>query len=200
MSWGRSNFLPAGYMPNSQVVQSDDEFMNQWRQQMDAVPDQVVNTAAQKAYTPWFQQGAANAIGGGDGALAAEKAANSFGLTLSNNGDGVFAGKIAGYETPMMANPDKAAAGAGFSDAVAKRQEDQKRQTQAYGQMQGGNYFGGFIDNRYGEAFNGQMQQGNGDPTSGGATPAAPGQSGFGETFGAKPRQYRAGAWGSYGW
>jgi hypothetical protein len=218
MSWGRSNFLPAGYMPDSKVVQSDHEFMNEINARR---PPDAINLAGggNSSYAaPMISQindqrtASLKSWTGADNASILDPLFQKYGIAASSDGSGIQLGADAydsrngwagQHNVPIGDDPNNPALGNWQADsgaAISKRQQDQNRQAKAYGQMQGGNYFGGMIDDRYGEAFSGQMQQGNGDPTSGGGTPAAPGQSGFGETFGAKPKQYRAGAWGSYGW
>lgn len=208
MSWGRSNFLAPGAVPNSKVVQSNDEWMQDWQSKMAATPQYLSTT------TPTFTnvQDMINA-GQVDQAFDLIRQAGAAGSDYrwDNRGGTTAAGDFnpgslmvkTGQTTTQELNPAWGNMSSQYQKEGEARAYDQKRQATAYGQMQGGNYFGGMIDGRYGEAFSGQMQQGaapgNGDPTSGSAW-GAPGTSTFGETFGQKPKQYRAGGWGSYGW
>lgn len=222
--WGRS--FGALAPPNSQQVKTLQELQKPWTDSIDAF-NQSAAQAAENPLQPSsglrnsFNQMLADRFSTyqnldygnlekvGDNYWNAAVNAARNGAGAGSQADQFFSGN--GFNFTDLAQSegagsfDWAAYNKAMKDIADPFNEAQARQQQAYGQMQGGNYFGGMMDSRYSQAFGGQMQQGgNGDPTSASAF-AVPGESSFSDTFNAKKKppanQFKVGGWGSYnGW
>jgi hypothetical protein len=226
--WGKLGWVQPGYTPDSRAVQSDDEFNQQWQRGVperyswtDVTADNPLRTEAANSLRSYAlgtfgEQPKANSDA--LGALYDQAAKLGVSFTAPTSAD---TGATLGFN-PYTEAGGSAYTGAGGSllartsdaptseytnymnqwkGAADDRAANQTRQANAYGQMQGGNYFGGFMDERYTQPFSGQMNQGqaNGDPTSGGSM-FAPGASTFGDMFGKKKEsQFRVGSFGGWG-
>jgi hypothetical protein len=184
-------------MLQSNVVESDDEFMNRERALLSSVPDQVKDDAAAANWTPWWRsQVAATNVGMSpdtrsgtayDASLSAEKLANSYGLSIIgpqwNGGTpniGIAAdGPVNDPGSFMKDNTEaRAAAQDAFNRKVKLRQENNIRQQQAYdGSLNGNNAWAGVLPDNYSDPNFGMV-------TGQAATAPPPGGNLGGETEG----------------
>lgn len=198
--------------PNSQVVQTGDEaskpFWDAFRASMTASDESssdIQNAARGQvaaAYsslpgiTPRALEAAMNAYGNAavQGARTGNREMMESGFAWSGN-PGLFIDQHdLSYSAPDFASRDEA-------KRIEKEFQDrQLRQSQSYGQMQGGNYFGGMLNEGYSDPFSGQV--GAPDAKQGGLG----GLGGMQPTETASwndtwqpvaPQQRRAGSWGT---
>lgn len=210
-AWGQS-------APNSQVVQTDEEATNPFRARASYAADtaqgapgvpHVMGRQLADAMGDWW--------GGAGNNMSAilypqiMQGGGSFKTAIDN-----FMRETPGYTGPTLADvnnfdvkqtqadalADYGQATAGLTEIQNKRAEASQRQTQAYGQMQGGNYFGGMTNEGYSDPFSGQVGAGVGGTVGGlgglGGMPTNPTQNAnYNASWQPEQRQFRAGSWGS---
>lgn len=212
--------------PTSNVVQSDYEFMQPWQQGLDEAKSTLQNAQSMAASVPtkeqYFGQKAleswnANHPGASDlGGLYTAMALtpgidNKFYIDALSRGAAGDVNQFWNYDPAAEAQSaqrgiDQAQAGldraqGSYDTAFGERADNVKRQTNAFGQMQGGNYFGGMVDEGYSMPSGGAAAGGNvgglgglgGMPNTDSANPFAS----YNATWQPPASQKRAGTWGS---
>lgn len=205
--------------PNSQVVQSDEEYLKPFQSAVDeaalrgkdAMYDQ--SRAAQtlagqmsdfQGYNSSSNPSAyyyTKLMGDNGGASGLTDMFNTFQRSTGYQGLNPF--EIQNFDlsgAQAAAANQGAQASAALRGAATEREQNAQRQTQAYGQMQGGNYFGGMVNEGYSDPFSGQVGTGTtgGLGGLGGMPTSEPNAfASYNASWQPEAKQRRAGSWGS---